>query len=195
MDIPPMPPPTTFPSPPPGVSGDLPTAAGRSLQRLPQELLRAMITGLRANADDLVPGMLFHGPDSGGCAVGVTLRELAPDAFQFGRIQFWLWHRWRRGVERDVARRFPHLQQLQRIFDDAVREVEEAGLEQQPSEAVGLWLAASAEAVLEAQEAAARPSGRLANPPTRTHRRRVHQRLRGQSRRGISQHHRADVET
>ena len=195
MDVPSAPPPTILPTPPPGVSETLQAAAGRSLQHLPEELLRAMASGLRANADSLAPGVLFRGRDSGGCAVGVTLRELAPDAFQFGHIQFWLWHRWRRGVERDVARKFPHLHELQRVFDEAVSEVEAAGLEEQAPKAVGLWLAASAETLLGAGEAPGRQRGRLENPPTRVHRRRGPRRLRGRSRAGIGEHHRADMET
>lgn len=194
-DISPAPRPTTFPSAPAGVSGPLAGAAARSLQYLPEDLLCAMVTGLHANADDLAPGALFRGRHSGGCAVGVTLRQLAPDAFRFGRVEFWLWHRWRRGVERDVARKFPHLQQLQRVFDDAVDEVANAGHDEQPARAVGLWLAASAEAELRARKTPARQSGRLANAAMRWHRRWVHQPPRGQFRTGISEHPRADMET
>jgi hypothetical protein len=141
-------------SPPLGVSGELAGAAGRALQHLPDELLRAMVRGLRAHAEDLAPGVLFRGHSSGGCAVGVALRELAPDAFEFGWVQFWLWQRWRRGVERDVARRFPHLNHLQRHFDQAVAELTAEGRDPQPAKAVGLWLAAGAEAELSARGSA-----------------------------------------
>jgi hypothetical protein len=134
-----------------------------------------METGLRVNADDLTPGALFRGRYSGGCAVGVTLRELNPEAFRFGRIEFWLWHRWRRGVELDVARRFPQLERLQRVFDDAVSQVEQAGHDDQPTRAVGLWLAAGAEAVLQARELTVHRSGPLANVHTRWSRARAHQ--------------------
>src|SRR2546423_8836249 len=99
--------PTALLPAPAGVSGALARPAARALQRLPDALLRAMARGVTVNADELVPGALFRDRDSSGCAVGITLRELAPDAFRFGRVEFWLWHRWRRGVEPDVARRFP----------------------------------------------------------------------------------------
>lgn len=138
---------------PNGVSRALASAVERAIQRLPDELLRAMARGLRMHADDLAPGVLFRGKSSGGCAVGITLRELAPDAFDFGWFQFWLKQRWRRGIERDVARRFPHLNHLQRHFDEAVAEVKEAGGHPQPAKAVGLWFVAIAEAQLRARRA------------------------------------------
>jgi hypothetical protein len=141
-------------SPPPGLNAELANGAGRALRHLPDELLRAMVHGLRAHADDLAPGILFRGNRSGGCAVGITLRELAPDAFDFGLVRFWLWQRWRRGVERDVARRYPRLRHLQWYFDRAVAELDEAGGEPQPAKAVGLWLAASAQAELAARRRA-----------------------------------------
>jgi hypothetical protein len=184
----------TFPAPPPGVSAGLAAATERCIHRLSDHLLRAMVTGLRESADDLTTGALFSGRDSGGCAVGVTLRELNPDAFRFGRIEFWLWHRWRRGVELDVARRFPQLQQLQRVFDDAVNEMEQAGHDEQPAKAVGLWLAAGAEGQLRVRELPARRGGRLANARTRWSRRHAHQALGGPLRPEI-EHHRADMET
>jgi hypothetical protein len=174
-EVPPAPGPTTFPAPPPGVGGQLAAAAERCLQHLPERFLRALATGLRLNADELAPGALFRDRDTGGCAVGIALRELAPDAFRFGRIEFWLWHRWRRGVELDVARRFPHLQQLQRVFDDAVAQAQDTGHAQEPTKAVGLWLAASAETELRVRELRARRSGPWANAHTRWTRRRAHQ--------------------
>jgi hypothetical protein len=139
--------PTILVAPPRGVSAELAGAAGRALQHLPDELLRAMARGLSAHAEDLAPGVLFRGTSSGGCAVGVTLRELAPDAFRFGWLRFWLWQRWRRGVERDVARQYPRLRHLQWYFDEAVAELDEVG-DPESAKAVGLWLAASAEAEL-----------------------------------------------
>jgi hypothetical protein len=183
--------PTAVGSAPAGVSGALATSASRSLERLPEHLLRAMATGLYANADDLAPGALFRGRDSGGCAVGITLRQLAPDAFQFGRVEFWLWHRWRRGVEPDVARRFPQLQQLQLVFDKAVREVEQARLDEAPAKAVGLWLAASAEAELRARRGRARESA----PRIRWSPSRGYEGLRGQLRAAIREHQGASMDT
>lgn len=134
-------------APPLGVSGPVASGAGRALRHLPDQLLWAMVRGLRAHADDLTPGVLFRNPGSGGCAVGITLRELAPESFDFGWLRFWLWQRWRRGVERDVARRFPRLNHLQWHFDAAVAELTAAGYPE-PAKAVGLWLAASADAEL-----------------------------------------------
>ncbi|HEY1523281.1 MAG TPA: hypothetical protein VGF70_09740 [Solirubrobacteraceae bacterium] len=185
----------TFPTPPPGIGGGLAAAAERCLHRLPEHLLRAMATGLRENADDLTTGALFRGRYSGGCAVGVTLRELDPDAFRFGRVEFWLWYRWRRGLEPDLARRFPQLQQLQQVFDDAVGEVKQAGQDPQPTRSVGLWLTLTAETELRVRELPARRSGLLANAQTRWNRRRPHQPLDGKLRAGISEHHPADLET
>lgn len=143
--------PSVLVPPPRGVSAELASAARRALHHLPEELLGAMVGGLRAHADDLAPGRLFQGNSSGGCAVGITLRELAPDAFEFGWLRFWLWQRWRRGVERDVARHYPRLRHLQWYFDEAVAELRQDGSDPQPAKAVGLWLAASAEAELEAR--------------------------------------------
>jgi hypothetical protein len=143
-----------LPSPPNGVSAELVSAANRALQHLPDELLGAMARGLTAHAEELAPGRLFRSNSSGGCAVGITLRELAPDAFEFGWLRFWLWQRWRRGVERDVASRYPRLKHLQWYFDEAVAEIEGAGAERQPAKAVGLWLAASARAELVARAGA-----------------------------------------
>jgi hypothetical protein len=137
--------------PPVGVRPELARDVPGALRHLPAELLQAMVRGLRAHADDLAPGALFRGNSTGGCAVGVTLRELDPDAFRFGWLQFWLWHRWRKGVERDVAHRYPRLKHLQWYFDEAVAELEASGREPRPSRAVGLWFAASAEAELEAR--------------------------------------------
>jgi hypothetical protein len=126
-----------------------------------------MVRGLRAHADELAPGVLFRNQSVGGCAVGITLRELAPEAFDFGRLRFWLWQRWRRGVERDVARRFPRLNHLQRHFDEAVAEVSRAGYSR-GAKAEGLWLAATADAELGSRRRAVAETRRS---PTRTARR------------------------
>ena len=133
---------------PAGLSRALAVPTTRVLQQLPDALLQAMARGVTVNANGLAPGTLFRDRDSGGCAVGVTLRELAPDAFDFGRLEFWLWHRWRRGIEPDLARRFPQLRDLQRLFDQAVGELKELGRHGQPAKTVGFWLAACAQAEL-----------------------------------------------
>lgn len=158
-------------SPPPGVSAELARSVAGAVQHLPDPLLRAMVRGLRAHADELAPGVLFRGTSSGGCAVGVTLRELAPEAFEFRWLEFWLWQRWRRGVERDVARRYPRLKHLQWYFDEAVAQLESAGHEAMPAKAIGLWLAASAEAELAARRAP--PETKLLGRPAHGARRRL----------------------
>ena len=126
-----------------------------------------MVRGLRTHADDLAPGVLFRGKSSGGCAVGITLREVAPEAFDFGWLQFWLRQRWRRGIEPDVARRFPRLNHLQRYFDQAVAEVSAAGSDPHPAKSVGLWFAASAEFELAGRRASVSDSRSL--PPRFAH--------------------------
>lgn len=161
--------PSVLVAPPPGVSESVASGAGRALQHLPDQLVGAMVRGLRAHAGDLAPGVLFRDHDSRGCAVGVTLRELAPEAFRFGRLRFWLWQRWRRGVERDVARRYPRLKHLQWHYDAAVKQLNEAG-SPQPAEAVGLWLAASAEAELRSRGAATETGSLPTRTPLRTRR-------------------------
>jgi hypothetical protein len=165
-------------APPPGVSEAVARGAGRALQHLPDQLVGAMVRGLRAHADDLAPGVLFRDHSSRGCAVGVTLRELAPDAFHFGRLRFWLWQRWRRGVERDVARRFPRLKHLQWHYDAAVNQLNVAGYPQ-PAKAVGLWLAASAEAELRSRGGAVAETGSLPARTSRRSRRRAGRAPRG----------------
>jgi hypothetical protein len=164
--------PTVLVAPPRGVSGVVASGARRALQHLPDELLRAMARGLRAHADDLAPGVLFRNQSSGGCAVGITLRELAPDAFDFGLFRFWLWQRWRRGVERDVARRYPRLRHLQWHFDEAVAQLREVGYPQ-PAKAVGLWLASSADAELRSRPGPVGVTRSVPTPTARRTRRRV----------------------
>jgi hypothetical protein len=169
--------PSVLVAPPLGVSQAVASGAGRALQHLPDQLLRAMVDGLRTHADDLSPGVLFRRHRSGGCAVGITLRELAPDSFDFGWFRFWLWQRWRRGVERDVARRFPRLKHLQWHFDAAVSQLDDAGYPQ-PAKDVGLWLAASAEAELGSRRSAVPEDRPLPRRTSRRTRRRAGSRTR-----------------
>jgi len=174
IDRPPAVRPAVLLPPPAGMSRALAVPATRALQRLPDGVLRAMARGLTVNADNLIPGALFRDRHSSGCAVGITLRELAPDAFQFGRLEFWLWHRWHRGVEPDVARRFPQLQQLQRLFDEAADELKTLGRHEQPAKTVGFWLAACAQAELGARGVGAASRRRLVSRPARRNRRASH---------------------
>jgi hypothetical protein len=122
----------------------------RAMHTLPEPMLVALARGLRKHRDELAPGRLFAAPRAGGCAVGIALRELAPQAFEFRSLPYWLWHRRRRGVERDVALRFPELTHLQSCFDDAVAEtlVGTALGRRAAAREVGLWFAGVAEAEL-----------------------------------------------
>ena len=188
VDRPPVPRPATLLPAPAGLSRALAVPATRALQHLPDALLRALARGVTVNADELVPGALFRDRDSSGCAVGVTLRELDPDAFQFGRLEFWLWRRWRRGIEPDVARRFPGLHQLQRLFDQATGELNDLGRHEQPAKTVGLWLAACAQAELRGRrERGGASRRRLASHPTRRDRRKSHPSRRDR----VTEHHQA----
>lgn len=179
LDRPPAPRPEAILRPPAGLSRALSVPATRVLQHMPDALLQAMARGVTLNADGLVAGALFRDRDSSGCAVGITLRELAPDAFHFGRLEFWLWHRWRRGVAPDVARRFPQLRQLQPLFDQAVAELNQLGRHEQPAKTVGLWLAACAQAELQGRSASTAPTRRLAKQSIRRSRRGSHPSRRG----------------
>jgi len=135
----------------------------RAMRRLPDPILVALARGLRAHRDELAPGRLFASPRAGGCAVGIALRELAPEAFSFGAPAYWLWHRRRRGIERDVALRFPELAHLQCCFDEAVGETRARSGVATPVAAreVGLWFGRAAEEEL----ARRRPSPVLAYEP------------------------------
>lgn len=132
---------------PAGTAGQLGPVLGRAMRGLPDAILVALARGLREHRDELAPGRLFASPRSGGCAVGIALRELAPEAFDFGRLEYWLWYRRRRGIERDVAVSFPELLHLQRCFDKAVGETRDRLALDQRSAAreVGLWFAVAAE--------------------------------------------------
>ena len=166
--------PATLLPAPAGLSRAFAIPATRVLQRLPDALLRAMARGATVNADGLAPGALFRDRGSSGCVVGITLRELAPEAFHFGRLEFWLWHRWRRALEPDVARQFPPLQQLQRLFDQSVGELNDLGRHEQPAKTVGLWLAACAQAELRARGNGGPSNHRLVNRSIRRNRRGSH---------------------
>jgi len=89
------------------------------LKRLPYDFVVALIEGLE-KADVIVPGRLFAG-DSGGCAVGVTLRAL--DSSLRGRRIIW-GRRLRRSVvslRHGLAKRVTHLYALEQVFDRTVR--------------------------------------------------------------------------
>lgn len=132
----------------------------RSMRGLPAPIVVALARGLRAHRDELAPGRLFASPRGGGCAVGIALRELAPEAFEFGALSYWLWHRRQRGIEPDVALRFPELGHLQSCFDTAVVETRDrTGLARDAAaREVGLWFAGAAEDELRRRRPSAVPA-------------------------------------
>jgi len=119
----------------------------RSLRGLSDALLSTMAVALERHADELVPGQLYVSRDHGGCAVGVTLRELFPDHHDCGRLAFF-WHYGRRkGLTKAQVRRFPRLRHLQWIFDESVggMRVYRPDLTiRDASRSVGLWFRAEA---------------------------------------------------
>lgn len=87
------------------------------LSHLPDELLSALAHGLDRHAGGLVAGRLYDRYDGGGCAVGVMLRELSPEAFRQGRLQFMVRrHRQRTilreptGLHRSLVTRLSHVE-------------------------------------------------------------------------------------
>ncbi len=111
------------PSPGDLVGSEREAVLRRTLRALPDEMLEALARGLERHADRLVGGRLYAGAAGGGCAVGVMLRELEPDAYS-RRLRFWLRHGWRRRVSW-YRRRLPQqrrLRHLEWLFDRAVEE-------------------------------------------------------------------------
>jgi len=127
-------------------------ALHRVLKRLPYDFLVALIEGLEG-ADVITPGKLFSG-DSGGCAVGVTLRALDPDRYQ-GRWVMWGRSRSILGFRRRLAKRVPHLYALEQVFDRSV-DLATARHPGAPAEdvarAVGHWVAYEARTELVLRE-------------------------------------------
>ena len=118
----------------------------RTLRALPDRMLVALDRGLEHNGDRLVAGRLFRASDGGGCAVGVMLRELEPQAYR-GRLRFWVRHGWRRraGSYRGVLRANPRLRHLEWVFDGAVSETRRALPQlsrRDAAAAVGAWIRA-----------------------------------------------------
>jgi len=145
----------------------------RTLTGLPDHLLGALVDGLDHERGHLVDGRLFLSSAGGGCAVGVLLRELDPEAFEAGRLRFWLRHGWRRTVAsyREVAKRQPRLRHLEWIFDasvSATRRAEPALSQRAAADRVGRWIEASARAEIARRN---RPSERPTMRCQRTYRR------------------------
>ena len=120
-------------------------ALHRVLRRLPDTFIAALAEGLE-QADVITPGRLFAG-QSGGCAVGVTLRVLYPK--YRGRRLVW-GRRLRRSVirlRRGLAREVSHLHALEEVFDRSVlllQEHFEQVAPEQVAEATAHWIAGEA---------------------------------------------------
>jgi len=116
----------------------------RVLRGLPSDFLVALIEGLE-RADEVVPGRLFAG-QTGGCAVGVTLRVVEPEFDGPGR-RGWGRKRSIGQLYRGVAKSIPHLHALEQVFDRSVRlyhsQRPELG-KREAAKAVALWVAAEA---------------------------------------------------
>jgi hypothetical protein len=137
--------------------GELPTVLRRSLRALSDPFLEAMATGLERHGEHLIPGRLFAGRRSGGCLIGVTLRELDRETYERGPVSFWLRDRWRRGSRsyRGPVARNPRLRHLEWVFDDAVEIVRRAHPRLPPSQAAvaaGRWVRVAVEAELRWRE-------------------------------------------
>jgi hypothetical protein len=116
----------------------------RVLRGLPADFLVALVEGLE-RADQVVPGRLFAG-ETGGCAVGVTLRVVEPDFDGRGRRR-WARKRSIAQLYRGVAKAIPHLRALEQVFDRSVRLYQAQRPElgkREAAKAVALWVAAEA---------------------------------------------------
>jgi hypothetical protein len=116
----------------------------RVLRGLPADFLVALVEGLE-RADQVVPGRLFAG-ETGGCAVGVTLRVVEPDFDGRGR-RGWARKRSIAQLYRGVAKAIPHLRALEQVFDRSVRLYQAQRPElgkRDAAKAVALWVAAEA---------------------------------------------------
>jgi hypothetical protein len=123
-----------------------------ALRHLPERVLRAMVIGLEAEIDNLVPGRLFARRGGGGCAVGVTLQVLFPAKYKPGTMRYLRrWRMKRLDADRDLATRFPRLRHIEFAFDSTVRmtKAQRPGLDdREVTRAVGLWFSAEAQAEL-----------------------------------------------
>ncbi|MFN2617804.1 MAG: hypothetical protein ABR581_11900 [Thermoleophilaceae bacterium] len=97
----------------------------RTLRGLSDAMLAALMRALETHAHELVPGRLFRSRDGSGCAVGLMLRELAPERYESpSALRFWLRDRWRRRASSypELARN-PRLRHLEWLFDSSVKEL------------------------------------------------------------------------
>lgn len=126
----------------------------RALRDLPLPLLEAMLRGLRRHADALAPGGLYTDDGSGGCAVGMMLREIAGEPAVDGRRRG-RWARWFRFQSPtireecpDLSRANPRLWHLELMFDVTCNEMGgRLGVPaHEVARSVGLWMAAETQA-------------------------------------------------
>ena len=121
----------------------------RVLRGLPSDFIIALIEGLEG-ADVITPGRLFAG-DSGGCAVGVTMRVVEPDFRGSGTLSRWRRRKSIQGLYRGVAKSIPHLHALEHVFDrsvDLYRASQPDVDKRLAAKAVALWVAGEARAEL-----------------------------------------------
>jgi hypothetical protein len=121
----------------------------RVLRGLPSDFIIALVEGLEG-ADVITPGRLFAG-DSGGCAVGVTLRVVEPDFRGSGTLRRWRRKRSIQDLYRGVAKSIPHLHALEHVFDrsvDLYRAQHPNVPAREVAKAVALWVASEARAEL-----------------------------------------------
>lgn len=133
----------------------------KALSHLPDEILSALAFGLERHAGRLEVGRLYADHDGGGCAVGVMLRELAPEAYRQTRLQFWVRRHRHRSVlsepvafERSLITRLSHVEMC---FDQTAAAVRvhspEADLAA-AANATGRWMAECCRAELRARSRA-----------------------------------------
>ena len=133
----------------------------RILRGLPDEVLQALVRGLERDGHSLMAGRLFRG-NHGGCAVGVTLRELDPETYAVEGPAFWLRHAWRRRLRwyRGLSAANPRLQHLEWTFDRAVTATYggwRRRLRREAAVAVGRWIRFEGQAELDWRQLAAAP--------------------------------------
>jgi hypothetical protein len=135
-----------------------------ALRHLPERVLRAMVTGLEAEIDNLAAGRLFARHGGGGCAVGVTLEVLFPAKYKPGTARYLRRRRMKRvDADRDLATRFPRLRHIEFAFDSTVRmtKAHRPRLDDREiTRAVGLWFSAEAQAELDRRRRDRHPAQR-----------------------------------
>lgn len=140
----------------------------RALRDLPPSLLEAMLRGLRRHSDALAPGGLYTGDGSGGCAVGMMLREITGEPSEERSGRWWLRFRFQSPTIRedrpDLARANPRLWHLELIFDVTCDEMgDRLGVPaHEVARSVGLWMAGETQAELSLRRMEAAAGGQAA---------------------------------